>query len=154
METRKNNNMASRIRVRDMQMSLDFYQKMFGFRIMDKLTRRDGKIAHASVGFDSPVLMQSPVEYVRTQHTKDNPAENKFGIGVEFHIAMAGSVDEFFIQTKAKGIQVINRPTTKYWGDRVFTVADPDGYALTFCEHVSDVTVEARALGFENSPKK
>ncbi len=146
--------MAPSIRVRDMQKSLDFYKKMFGFRIMDKLTRSDGKIAHASVGFDSPVLMLSPVEYVRTQQTKDNLAENKFGIGVEFHIAMAGSLDEFFTEMKAKGIQVINRPTTKYWGDRIFTVADPDGYALTFCEHVNDVTVKARVLGFEDSHKK
>ena len=98
--------------------------------------------------------MLSPVEYVRTQKTKDNLAENKFGIGVEFHIAMAGSLDEFFNQVKAKGIQVISGPTTKYWGDRIFTVADLDGYALTFCEHVSDVSLKAQVMGFESSHNK
>jgi len=153
MGTRTNNNMSASIIVRDMKKSLDFYKKMFGFRIMDTLTRSDGKIAHASVGFDSPVLMLLPVDYVRMQQTKENLAKNKFGIGVEFHIAMAGSLDEFFNQVKAKGIQVIRRPTTKYWGDRIFTVADLDGYALTFCEHVSDVSLEAQVMGFEESRK-
>lgn len=156
MEAKKNNNIAPSIRVKDMQKSLDFYTKTLGFQATDKLTRRDGKIAHASVGFDSPALMLSPIEYVRTQLTKDNLAKNQVGIGVEFHIGMNGSrkLDEFFNEVKAKGITVINEAKTEFWGDRIFTVKDPDGYALTFSEHVNDVTAEARVLGFENSHKK
>jgi uncharacterized glyoxalase superfamily protein PhnB len=156
MEARKNNTIAPSIRVKDMQKSLDFYTKTLGLHTIDTLTRRDGKIALASVGFDSPVLMLAPVEYVRTQQTKDNLAKNQFGIGVEFHIGMNGSrkLDMFFKEVKAKGITVINEPNTEYWGDRIFTVKDPDGYAITFSEHVNDVTLDARVAGFEDSHKK
>lgn len=156
MEERKNTTIAPSIRVRDMQKSLDFYTKTLGFQATDTLTRKDGRIAHASVGFDSPVLMLSPVEYVRTAQTKEDLAKNKLGIGVEFCIGMNGAkkLDAFFNEVKAKGITVVNEPKTEFWGDRIFTVKDPDGYALTFSEHVNDVTSEARVAAFESAHQK
>ncbi len=156
MEARRNNTLAPSIRVKDMQKSLDFYTKALGFQTTDKLTRRDGRIAHASVGFDSTQIMLSPVEYVRTLQTKEDLAKNKLGIGVEFYIGINGSkkLDEFFTEVKAKGITVINEPKTEFWGDRIFTVKDPDGYALTFSEHVNDVTPEARVTAFESAHQK
>jgi uncharacterized glyoxalase superfamily protein PhnB len=139
-----------------MQKSLEFYTQTLGFLATDKLTRRDGKIAHASVGFDSPLFMLSPVEYVRTPKTREELAKNRLGIGVEFYIGMNGSkrIDAFFTDLKAKGVTVINEPKTEFWGDRIFTVKDPDGYALTFSEHVNDVTPEARVTVFENAHQK
>lgn len=99
-----------------MQKSLDFYAKTLGFQTTDKFVRRDGRIAHASVGFDSALLMLSPVEYVRTPQTKEDLAKNKLGVGVEFCIDMNGSkkLDEFFTEVKAKGITVINEPKTEF----------------------------------------
>ena len=156
MEPRKNTSIAPSIRVTDMQKSLDFYTKTLGFQTSDKLTRKDGKIAHASVGFDSPLIMLSPVEYVRTVQTKENLTKNKLGVGVEFYIGMTGSkkLDTFFSDVKAKGVTVINEPKTEFWGDRTFTVRDPDGYALTFAEHVNDVTPEAWTMAFESVHQK
>jgi len=156
MEARKNITIAPSIRVKDMQKSLDFYTKTLGFQATDTLTRKDGRIAHASVGFDSPLLMLSPVEYVRTPQTKDDLAKNKHGVGVEFCIGMNSTkrLDAFFTEVKAKGITVVNEPKTEFWGDRIFTVKDPDGYALTFSEHVNDVTPEARVTAFESAHQK
>ena len=156
MEQQRNNRIAPSIKVKDMQKSLEFYTKTLGFQTSDKLTRKDGRIAHASVGFDSPLLMLSPAEYVRTPQTKEDLAKNRLGIGVEFYIGMNGSkkLDQFFTEVKARGITVINEPKTEFWGDRIFTVRDPDGYALTFSEHVNDVTPEAWTAEFENAHQK
>jgi uncharacterized glyoxalase superfamily protein PhnB len=156
METRKNNTIAPSLRVKDIQKSLEFYTKTLGFQTSVNSTRKDGKIAHASVGFDSPLLMLSPVEYVRTTQTKEDLAKNKLGVGVEFYIALNGSrkLDAFFTEVKSKGVTVINEPKTELWGDRIFTVRDPDGYALTFSEHVNDVTPEAWTAAFETAHQK
>lgn len=156
MEPRRNNTLAPSIRVKDMQKSLDFYTKTLGFQTSDRLTRKDGRIAHASVGFDSPLLMLSPVDYVRTPQTKEDLAKNKLGVGVEFYIGMNGSkkIDTYFAELKGKGITVINEPKTEFWGDRIFTVRDPDGYALTFSEHVHDVTPEAWLTAYESAHQK
>ena len=156
MEARRNNTIVPSIRVKDMQKSLDFYTKTLGFQTTDKLTRRDGRIAHASVGFDSTLIMLSPLEYVRTLQTKEDLTKNKLGVGVELYIGINGSkkLDEFFTEVKAKGVTVINEPKLEYWGDKIFTVKDPDGYALTFSERVNDVAHEARVTAFESTHPK
>ena len=156
MEPRRNNTIAPSIRVKDMQKSLDFYTKTLGFQTTDKLTRKNGSIAHVTVGFDSPLLMLSLVENVRTPQTKEDLAKNKLGVGVEFYIGINGSkkLDEFFTEVKAKGVTVINEPKLEFWGDKTFTVKDPDGYALTFSEHVNDVTPEARVTAYESAHTK
>jgi uncharacterized glyoxalase superfamily protein PhnB len=139
-----------------MQKSLEFYTKTLGFQASDTLTRKDGKIAHASVGFDSPLLMLSLVENVRTPQSKEDLARNKFGVGVELYIGVNKSkkLDEFFKEVKSKGITVIQEPKTEFCGDRIFTVEDPDGYAITFSEHLHDVTPEARLEAFESAHSK
>lgn len=88
--------------------------------------------------------MLLPVDFVRTPQTKDDLAKNKLGVGAHFCIGMNGTkkLDAFF--TEVKAITVISEPKTEFWGGRIFTVKDPDGYAITFSEHVNDVTPEAR----------
>jgi len=151
METRKSIIIAPSIRVKDMQKSLDFYTKTLGLHESDKLTRKDGKIAHASVGYETPILTLSSVEDVFTSEVKDTIAKNKLGVGVEFHIGMNGSkkLDQYFTEVKAKGVTVVNEPKTESWGDRNFTVCDPDGYAITFSEHDNAITPEARKTALE-----
>jgi uncharacterized glyoxalase superfamily protein PhnB len=156
MEARRNSNIAPCIKVRDMQKSLDFYTKVLGFMTMDKLTRKNGKIAHASVGMDSPAIMFSPIDSVRTPQTKLDMKENKLGVGVRFHFTMTGTrkLDEYCSELKGKGIKIMKEPKTEFWGDRTFMVEDPDGYALTFSEHVQDVSPEARVNAYEIAHQK
>jgi len=70
MENRRNNKFVPGIKVKDMQKSLEFYIKTLGFMTMDKLIRKDGNIAHASVGIEEPVLTLSPIDSVCTPQIK------------------------------------------------------------------------------------
>jgi|GEM_PF-5675523 len=112
MESRRNDAIAPIImRIKDMRMSLDFYTKPLGFRASDKISFRDGDLVHASIGFDSPLLMLTPVEHVRPAQTTDTSAKKKkHGTGVELSIGINGSkkLETFFKEVKAKGITVIN----------------------------------------------
>ena len=73
------------------------------------------------------------------------------GVGVEFYIYVDAprTVDDYFKELKAKGVTVINELKTEFWGDRIFSISDPDGYVLTFSEHIKDVTPETRSLSFD-----
>jgi uncharacterized glyoxalase superfamily protein PhnB len=152
----KNNKFAPGIKVRDMQKSIDFYIKMLGFMTMDKLTRKNGQIAHASVGIDSPLLSLSSIDSVLNPQIKKELETNKFGVGVRFHFGMTGTrtLDEYFLELKKKGVKVVSEPKTEFWGDRIFTIEDPDGYTLTFSEHVQDVSPEARVNAYELTRQK
>ena len=139
------------IRVKDIQKSLEFYTKTLGFQTSGWVTRHNGLTAHVSVGFSTPLLMLSPMEYVRTWRTKENLLRKMVGVGVEFYISLEGvsTVDAYFKELAAKGVTVINEPKTEFWGDRIFSISDPDGYVLTFSEHIHDVTPEARSASFD-----
>lgn len=142
MEQRRNTTIALSIRVKDMQKSLDFYTETLGFQLIDKHILKDGKIAHASVGFDSMLIILLPVEHVRTPQTKEDLAKNKLGVGVELCIRMSGSkrLNELFAGVKAKGITVIDGPKTELLSNNLFTVRDPDGYAISFGARVDNVS--------------
>jgi uncharacterized glyoxalase superfamily protein PhnB len=116
MEARRNNRFAPVMRIREIQKNLIFYKKTLGFQVSEKLTRKDGRIVRACVGFDSPLLMLSPGVYVRSPQTNDHLAKSKLGTGVEFHFGMNGSrmLDEFFTEARAKGITVTNEPNQPY----------------------------------------
>lgn len=47
---------------------------------------------------------------------------------------MVPDLDEAYQQLVARGIRPRGRPRVKPWGERTFTVADPDGFALEFQE--------------------
>ena len=151
MAARRKQTIIPSLRVKDIQKSLDFYTKTLGFQTSGRITRRNGKIAHVSVGFGSPLLMLSPMEYVRTWRTKENLLKKMVGVGVEFYMYVDApkTVDGYFKELKAKGVAVINDPKTEFWGDRIFSVSDPDGYVLTFSEHIKDVTPEANSASFD-----
>jgi uncharacterized glyoxalase superfamily protein PhnB len=155
MEAPRNNTIAPSIRVKDMQKSLDFYTKTLGLQITDKLILKNGKIAHASVGFDSTLIILLPIEHARTPQMKEDLVKNKLGVGVEFYIGMIGSkrLDELFTEVKAKGITVINKPKTEFRSDKLFTVTDPDGYAISFGERVDYVAQRRTSVNVRRSKR-
>lgn len=75
-----------------MQKSLDFYTSTLGFRTSDTLIRKDGRIAHASVGFDAPLLMLSPVENVHTPQTKEDLALTRISSCVKRNVSQEACV--------------------------------------------------------------
>ena len=156
METRRNSTIAPGIKVRDMQTSLDFYTKTLGFLTIDKLATKKGIVFHASVGMDSPALMLSPMNGGLHLRGAKEASETKVGLGVNFRFAMTGTreLDEYFNEIRVKGITIIHEPRTESWGDREFTIEDPDGYQLTFTEHVQDVSSVARVYAYEIANRK
>lgn len=55
------------------------------------------------------------------------------GAGVQVYISVGGmDLDAYFREVSGRGARVIAAPKEMPWGDRTFTVADPDGYRITF----------------------
>lgn len=156
MDERKANILAPSIRVCDMLQSIGFYTRTLGLMTLDKHENKNGDIVIATVGLDAPVLMLLPVRTIRKQERKEDLRQNKPGIGVQFRFKMAGtrSIDEYFAEVKRKGAVIVEEPKTEFWGDRMFTILDPDGYTLTFSEHVQDVSPAAWVNAFEREHQK
>jgi uncharacterized glyoxalase superfamily protein PhnB len=120
------------ITVRDVQDTLQWFAKL-GFKTELEMPAPDGAIVHAEVSYGSGVrLMMGP------------PGEwgQPGGGGMSLYITLQESVDAYHDRAKAAGITITDALTDQFWGDRTFTVQHPDGYRITFAQHIRDVSLE------------
>lgn len=130
--------------VRDVAATLEWFNKL-GFATVFTMPGPDGSIVHAEVARDADTrLMLGPASWGGTPGSP----------GMSLYIKAAGSVDAYYSRVTSAGVMVTEPLTDQFWGDRTFTVEHPDGYRITFWEHVRDVSPEEmqRAMAQMASP--
>jgi uncharacterized glyoxalase superfamily protein PhnB len=119
--------------VADVDASVKFYTEKLGFTQEFAFPGPDGKNTFASVKLGEAHVM------VGTDSDL-----NSVGKGVEFMIYIPddADIDDYYAQTQARGAEIAKELKTAYWGDRVFTVNDPDGYVISLTKTVQHVPME------------
>jgi catechol 2,3-dioxygenase-like lactoylglutathione lyase family enzyme len=104
--------------VRDVEASARWYQEALGF---------------ASV-FAMPGLVHLRwAKYADLLLRPGAATADKKGVGVTLSYAVVdGGIDALADRARAKGAVFLQEPGDRPWNARDFTVADPDGFALTF----------------------
>lgn len=123
--------------VREPAASLAFYEKAFGFesRPQSCLKGPDGKIRHAEMRFGDAVIMMGPEgDCEQGGHT---PATSGLPSPMSLYI-YCENVDALASRAQAAGAKMVCEPVDMFWGDRMCTVADPDGYRWSFATNVGD----------------
>ena len=64
--------------------------------------------------------------------TPGKPTPEKKGVGITLSFAVAEGLDALAARARAAGAVFLQEPGDRPWNARDFTVADPDGFALTF----------------------
>lgn len=119
--------------VNDPQASIAWFEHL-GFQPKSVMRMPDGAIMHAELARGDLLIMLGPAMCNAPGST-----------GMSLYInARDISVDALYDRVKDK-VEVTQQPDTMFWGDRIFAVRHPDGYSLTFFEHVRDVTEEEMA---------
>ena len=116
--------------VRDPQATIAWFEKL-GFRLGGTAMMPDGSIGHAEVtrGPDLRIMF--------------GPGRGEVGSpGMDLYVALDESVDAYYRSVTGAGIAADGEPQDQFWGDRTFTVTHPDGYRITFYQHVRDVSME------------
>jgi uncharacterized glyoxalase superfamily protein PhnB len=122
--------------VKDVDASVAFFKDQLGFRHDMSMAGPEGKNVFAIVGLGAAVFgvgWDDRVNY-----------EQVLGHGVQFMIYLPDgqSIDSFYADVKAKGVRIDDELTDTYWGDRAFTIHDPNGYMLTFAVTVKQVPID------------
>jgi PhnB protein len=111
--------------VSSIERSVEFYQCQLGFDLGFALTGDGGKMLHASiVNGDVTILLGC------TDSSMDRRPS-----GVELY-TYVDDVDEYYARVCSAGAVPSRDLADQFWGDRSFTVTDPDGYVLTFAQSV------------------
>lgn len=122
--------------VKDVDSTVAFFQDKLGFRHDMSMAGSEGKNVFAIVGLGAAVFGVGNDDRVNM--------EQPLAPGVQFMIYLpeGQSIDSFYADVKAKGVKIDDELTDTYWGDRAFTIHDPDGYMLTFAVTVRQVPLE------------
>ncbi len=118
--------------VSDVRQTLEWFERL-GFRTLYTMPAPDGTLIHAEAARGGVRLMFG-----------HGCADSRPGAsGLNLYISLRGEhVDDVYERARQEGLTVGREPTDQFWGDRTFEVVHPDGYRLTFGEHVRDVSPE------------
>jgi PhnB protein len=112
--------------VSGIEQSVDFYLDKLGFNLGFAVTGDGGKMLHASVINGCVTLMLA---------YGDSMVERRLGGGAELYVYV-DDVDGYYERVVAAGTVPSRDIEDQFWGDRTFTVTDPDGYVTTFAQTV------------------
>lgn len=120
--------MATAMDCTDVAASVGFYKDVLGFAELWRY-ENGGMLIAAGLGMYNGQIILGMADPNKPKPAPGDAFTLYINIGEK-------SVDELFEQLKGKAT-VLQAPETKFWGDRTFVLADPDGYNVTFCQSVS-----------------
>ena len=119
--------------VRDMKSSIDFYQKVLGFKLGMVFPDKE-RAEYADLQKDGMSVMLVPA---RTARVSSRAA---LGTGVYIYMQIDGDIDKYHARLKKKGVSMPFDIKDEPYGIRDFTIEDNSGYKLIF----NQVSVKAK----------
>ena len=112
--------------VADVDASLAFYSDMLGFKPDLKLQDDDGKTFLGSVEVgDTVIMFESP-----DPTDPDSGRGARSGVRLTICFPESHDIDAFYAELRRKDVSIACEIGDRFWGNRDFTVRDPDGYHL------------------------
>ncbi|HVU11912.1 MAG TPA: VOC family protein [Phototrophicaceae bacterium] len=121
--------------VKDVDASVAFYRDQLGFT-HDMTLAPEGQSTFAIVRLGSQAVIGVGVD--------DRVTQTPYAPGVQFMIYLPAGmgIDDYYAQVSANGVTIDEPLADTYWGDRAFSLHDPDGYLLTFCVTIKQMSAD------------
>ncbi len=114
--------------VKDPAASARWYQEVLGFKHVFTIPGPGGipLLVHLRWAKYADLLLRAA-----TGDADDRPK----GVGISLSFAMfEGRVDDLAERARSRGARLLSEPKDRPWNARDFSVADPDGFVLTFTQ--------------------
>jgi uncharacterized glyoxalase superfamily protein PhnB len=134
--------------VNDVDASVAFFTEKLGFRHDMSMAGPQGGNIFAIVGLGAAVLGLGIDDGV--------PRNTPFAPGVQFMVYLPEDldIDRFYADVKAKGVAIDDELADTYWGDRAFSLHDPNGYLLTFAVTIAQLPPELIEANYQQQERK
>ena len=117
------------IRARDPQRLVEFYDQVLGFTVL----RQSDETGNSAVELGDARLMIEPVEAVFYSPAYNEAIRGRAGEqGPHSLYIESEDLDALYERAQASGAVVVDAIAERPWGQREFTIEDPEGNWLTF----------------------
>ena len=122
------------IAVKDVAASITFYQDKLGFSSSVTLNGENEQPNFAVMNMGDAVTLGLQL---------DPQLEHRGNVVVFMvYVPESTDIDSYYAEVKGRGVAIVEDINTGYWGDRLFSVKDPDGYWVSLCKTVQQMTNE------------
>lgn len=115
--------------VQDAKKSVDFYEKAFGFKVIEIVKDNDDHFQHVSMKKEEVLIMFC--QEGTYNNTKKSPKTLKIETPINMYVYCRNN-DELYNQAIAAGAKSLIAPCNSFWGDRFCSVLDIDNYEWIF----------------------
>lgn len=122
--------------VKSVDESIKFYNEKLGFKTDMVLAGPDSVNSFAGISLGNSTFM------LGLANEGDDISHAGTGVVFMVYLPEDGDIDAVYADVQAKGLTITEALKTEYWGDRVFSVKDPDGYYLTIAKTVHQADME------------
>jgi uncharacterized glyoxalase superfamily protein PhnB len=130
---------------KDSNKAIEFYQKAFGAKVLDRLPRPGGNgTMHATMQIGNSIFMMG--DEMPGAPSCPQSAETTGSSPISLFLYVP-DVDAAFAQAIAAGATVTMPVMDMFWGDRCGSLKDPFGYAWMLATHQQDLTKQQIADG-------
>ena len=107
--------------------AMDYLTQSLGFEELQRVFREDGSFMHGEVGYqDNRVMLGTPVD-------EDGNARKLHGTWRTCCVmCLVDDVDAHYERAKKAGANITGEPEDRPYGDRVYSVSDPEGHDWFF----------------------
>jgi len=157
MDQQKSDNSANNIRqknyswvipmltVKDLEVSLNFYQAAFNFKPNLKINNDDGHLIYADMMYKNEIIIMLMPENSCEELPCQAPISSKIPSSVAMYV-YCDNVDILTKQAQTEKAKLFSKPEDLCWGDRVSTLIDLDGHRWTFATKVKEFESNAEAV--------
>jgi PhnB protein len=129
------NSVTTALTVNDVKAAAAFYQKAFGFEKRGIMNGPDGKPMHAELTLRGTTLMlgpENPQMGFRSAKTLGNSPATLY--------LLTEDADKMVAKAVKLGATSKGPVMDMFWGDRIGTVVDPEGYTWMIATHIAELT--------------
>jgi len=118
--------------IKDFAATNKFYTETLGFSRRIVMQDANGNDNFAIYAWGEPIQIGAGMDV-------NTPVSAPASVQFMIYVPDGTDIDQYYADVKARG-GTVGELKTEYWGDRLFDVYDPDGYWLSFCKTVKQMS--------------